>query len=271
MGALELCGLDWTISEKLAFQPRVSDYDRDMLEPMTTDHIKMPKEAIPRFLPGLYKDMRAERDAENFCQRLVTQARDEGVKFSPEFNACEVRWRKDEYDHYRGLRKIYSLLTGRAIEEIDAKLATTTGDFSRQEWLYGDELRICVALSFDEDLTGWLYKKDRGIYASMGEPFRKWFGKVIRDESPNHRDNFFDVVAHCHRDELGQVPEIMQRLVDMEMDRLRRREAGEDIYEGTFQFDRGESIITADEINTRSKLLLRRFRKAEQTALSSAA
>ncbi|MEJ0021819.1 MAG: hypothetical protein WDN47_04590 [Candidatus Doudnabacteria bacterium] len=259
MPEAKYCGLDSPAPDGLRFLPKTNVYDRNMLAHLTREHVTMPEPQIKEFVEAVTPDMRSEWDAENLCRLLVIQPRQAGfASFSPEFEACEAHWRRDELDHFRMFSLLIGLLTGRSAEAIEAEMRPEDPDYTNQRPIIGQELEIALALAWDEFFTTYYYGQDRALYRALGHPkFLRWFNQVIRDEKL-HFDNFSSVAISCHANRASEFPAIIDRLESMELARSESRQLGKRVDFRTFLMDRGNSEQTPREI----KRLSSQFRKA---------
>ena len=194
------------------FIPKQRAWDNSLLETEALNINQInPGEALGIIRP----DLEAEYDANRLCERLVTAAETEGVVFSPEFKACELLWRRDEFRHYQGFRRIWSLISGQLETEVDGEMAAAESDFSELQVFFGSEQGVSVLVVYDELTTVRSYREDLPMYRAMGSNFEEWFKLVISDEV-FHYGNFLQVIRHNHRHKLSQALEFLRLLIELD-------------------------------------------------------
>jgi hypothetical protein len=162
----------------------------------------------------IWGDLCSEYDAEHFCQYL----RQSQIPFTPEFQAFETLWRQDELNHYQGFRQIYALLFQQNPKAIEDEMTTRTPNFKDLKEFLQDEFSICVVIAYDELATARTYPQDFKLYASFGPaPVGKWLKYVARDEGL-HYDNALQIIARCHRHRLAELPALINRLVEFNVE-----------------------------------------------------
>ncbi|MDF5953342.1 hypothetical protein P4193_25220 [Pseudomonas aeruginosa] len=101
--------------------------------------------------------MSSEFDSINFLRYLFGR-RD--IQFSNEFIEFVCLWHLDEQNHYRGLRKINSVLYSMPEDMIDREIRSNSPDFSHIEDFMKDEFTILLSIAFDEVTSTRAYKQD---------------------------------------------------------------------------------------------------------------
>lgn len=189
------------------------------------------------FEPILWNDVCSEYDAEHFCI-MLEQSR---LKFSDEFISFEKVWRRDEYNHYLGCRRIYHLLYGENEESITERLKRRQTDFSGMMEFLSDEFNLCLLLAYDELATTRAYHEDVPFYKSLGpKAFHDWIKLVIADEA-RHYLNSVRVAQVRHRDRLSESQDILLRILEMDLN------AHE--YKATFVLDHTEPPFTPEMLS----------------------
>ncbi len=187
--------------------------------------IKLPTEIILQNQKTFWDNLCSEYDAENFCLFLE----ENHISLSPEFKAFEFVWRRDEYNHYIGFKRIYSILYGLPFEAIDTELKCRPVDFSPIKVMLGDEFKICLLLAYDEIATTKSYAADYDFYASFGpKELLKWIKLVTRDEA-YHFHNCMELIGNRFHHRIAEIPNLVDQFVTWD---LARNE-----YVGTFVLD----------------------------------
>ena len=96
-------------------------------------------------------DLVTEHDSQNFSSYLGL-LREEGVQFSAEFDAFEAAWRQDEWNHYLGYRRLYTICSGRDEDDVHRETIGRKADFQPMAPLLDEEFKICLVLAYDEHL-----------------------------------------------------------------------------------------------------------------------
>lgn len=214
-----------TDNDKL-FKPKSRNWDSmDMLGKITREDLSINESEIADLEHLFWNDICSEYDADNFSNFL----RDCGLKLSPEFEAFEAIWHRDEWNHYVGFRQIYSLLYEKPCEVIHEAVAKQEVDFSSIIEFLEDEFTVCLVLAYDEIATTRAYRMDFELYKSFGpQSMADWIKYVARDEA-FHFSNILNVIRLRHTERLSEVPELVKKMIDYDL-------ANHD-YKGTFVLD----------------------------------
>ncbi len=185
----------------------------EVLLPVTQGAISLSQQARDDVEPILWNDLCSEYDAEHFCVMLE----ESGLKFSDEFISFEKVWRRDEYNHYLGFRRIYSLFYREDEEAITERLKRRKPDFTDMTEFITDEFKLCLILAYDELATTRAYGEDVPFYKSIGpDAFNVWIKNVRADEAV-HYLNCIRVAQVRHHDHLSEAKDILQRILELDL------------------------------------------------------
>lgn len=181
----------------------------ELLSAIRTDSISISEYDKTQFEPILWNDLCSEYDAEHFCVMLENS----DVHFSDEFVSFEKVWRRDEYNHYLGFRRIYHLFYNEPETSITNRLEVRKPDFADLNEFIQDEFSLCLILAYDEIATTHAYNEDIPFYRALGpEEFNDWIRFVKADEAI-HYLNALRVVQVRHRDRLNEVEGVLQKIL----------------------------------------------------------
>ncbi len=189
-------------------------------------------------LEGLFwNDLCSEHDAENICQYMENA----GYKYNSSFSAFEKAWRRDEWNHYLGFRKIYSSLYGTPEEQLASRLASREVDFEPIREFLEDEFVFTLVLAYDEIATTKAYSMDHDLYRSFGDPrLHQWIRLVTRDEA-FHFHNCMELIRLEHADRISEIPGHVNKFIQWDL-------GGHD-YKGTFVLDHEGYYFTPNFLN----------------------
>ncbi|HED64560.1 MAG TPA: hypothetical protein ENJ09_03290 [Planctomycetes bacterium] len=161
----------------------------------------------------IYPDLFSEYDA-RFLSAFV---RSLPADLSDDFCACEETWARDEYLHYVGFRIAYSALSGLSEEEIDERMEARESevDFRPLEALFEDEFSVACLVAYDELATVRAYRANAAVYEKLGPDMVDFVRRVTADEGRHYR-NFFALLRDRHRDRLGDVDRVLDRIREHE-------------------------------------------------------
>lgn len=225
-----ICG-----SNKLCiFRPRTAAWDSlEVLGKITPEQIVRPHHDAT-LEPMLWNDVCSEYDAENLCRFLEPREH----TFTPEFRQLEKAWRRDEWNHYIGFRRIFSLLFGMKEEDIEQKLVARPIDFKPILHFLEDEFTTCLLLAYDEIVTTNAYFSDFDLYRSFGHPgLLSWIRAVARDEA-YHFQNCLDIIALRYAKRIPEIPNLVRHFLEWDM------KEGE--YQATFVLDHEGELFTPE-------------------------
>jgi hypothetical protein len=157
----------------------ISDIDREALEPY------------------LWADVASEYDSRHLSEEIARRS----DRWTTEFLLFWEAWLADEYNHFRGFQRLYSLIYGESEESIERRLALRTPDFSRIGAFIEDEFKLCLVIAYDEIATTRAYAADAEFYTSLGPPaLKEWQRRLTADEALHYR-NLLEILKlrHAHR------------------------------------------------------------------------
>lgn len=232
----------------------------DMLDGLTRTDVILPDEELASCHRQLWTNVAVEYDAESLCV-LLGERRARGMRFTDEFLAFEKAWRRDEYQHYLGFRRMYSLLFGTAEEELHRRVRSRVPDFERLEEHLQDEFGILLLVGYDEMVTTRSYARELAGYRRLGSPrFARWMQQIARDEM-NHFRNVIRVIHLNHAHRLTEVPDRLEKLVAIDLDRQP--------YTGTFVLDHESEDYSPRYLFECRDAILRHFEKERRRRFSN--
>ncbi|MEN1597393.1 hypothetical protein AAIG97_20720, partial [Pseudomonas aeruginosa] len=144
----------------------------ELLKGLSIEQIKSNPSKLEERRPFFWHDMSSEFDSINFLRYLFGR-RD--IQFSNEFIEFVCLWHLDEQNHYRGLRKINSVLYSMPEDMIDREIRSNSPDFSHIEDFMKDEFTILLSIAFDEVTSTRAYKQDVSFFDSFeNESLSTW-------------------------------------------------------------------------------------------------
>jgi len=152
------------------------------------------------------------------------------------------RWQADERNHYSGLRRLWSLASGRQERQLDLKFSAREPDFGPLADLLTDPFRLMVALAYDERVTVQAYAVDYSLYDRLGPAFGRWVRLTNRDEAFHYR-NAIKIVRSLYSHRLHDVSEILERLLAHDLARTP--------YRATFLLDHDDGGLYFTEARLR--------------------
>lgn len=196
----------------------------ELLLPITADQIQLTAEQRQAVEAYIWKDLTSEYDAEHFCVMLE----ESGLPFSNEFIAFEKVWRRDEYNHYLGFRRIYHLFYGEPEAAISERLRQRVPDFSDLREYFSDEFKLCLLLAYDEHVTTQAFNEDIPFYRSLGpDVFNQWI-RLVKGDEAIHYMNALRVAQTRHAHRLADAEAILQRILELDLS---------GVYQATFVLD----------------------------------
>ncbi len=192
-----------------------TDWDsRIILDGISLEDLQVSNKLLEETHNIIWGDLSSEYDAEHFYHFL----RHCGLRFTPEFEAFQKTWRRDEFNHYLGFRQIYSTLYQKSPDAIDQEMAVRQPNFVPIQEFLRDEFSICVLIAYDELATTRTYAQDIALYTSFGSTkFANWIKFVAKDEGL-HYQNALKVIAQCHPHRLPELRQLVNRLVEFNLE-----------------------------------------------------
>lgn len=233
------CGSTDTYPTNTQFQPKSIPWSTDeLIGRFRRNDILLDDETIAEIRDGLWNDLSSEYDAENFCNYLKAS----GIKLSDDFKAFEYVWRRDEFNHYEGFRRIYSLLYDRPEKDIIEEMESRPVNFDPIRPMLEDEFKVCLLIAYDEIATTKNYSSEYELYHSFGPAnFLRWIKNVTRDEA-YHFNNSMELIGKNFKDRIVEIPNLVDNFIDWDLN------GGE--YHGTFVLDHDGPYFTSEVLNT---------------------
>ncbi len=197
----------------------------DILNGLDPNHIELSQSVRDQRREFLWNAMLTEFDAKNLANYLTRRDR----SFSTEYHRFKRAWQRDEWNHYLGFRKIYSLIYEVSEEAIIRELERDSGDFAPLERFLASEFKVCLVLAYDEIATFKSYLAEFPFYCTFGDSrvFR-WFRRITSDEL-NHFINCVEIIKFIHAENVPVISSHVDDLIEQDMTRSR--------YRRTFVFD----------------------------------
>lgn len=188
-----------------------SDWTSEAILKDMSPSIIAESDAMQSFKQELLKNVFAEYDAVNLSNYLKAN----GI-YSPEFYEFERYWLRDENNHFRGLKKIYSSLFSANEKEIENSASRREGDFSNLVEILDDEFSLCVCLAFDELASTRGYAADFHLYDSFGcFSVSKWIRLAAKDEML-HSINAIKIIKNNHPIQIPNAPSVLKKILSLE-------------------------------------------------------
>lgn len=185
----------------------------ELLKGLSIEQIKSNPSKLEERRPFFWHDMSSEFDSINFLRYLFCR-RD--IQFSNEFIEFVCLWHLDEQNHYRGLRKINSVLYSMPEDMIDREIRSNSPDFSHIEDFMKDEFTILLSIAFDEVTSTRAYKQDVSFFDSFeNESLSTWIRYAARDEAA-HYGNAMKILRLNHSHRFDEVEAILDKIVEFE-------------------------------------------------------
>lgn len=191
----------------------------------------------------LREDVISEYDA-RFLSRFLAE---QGLDYTPGFQAAERRWAVDEERHYLGTASVFDAHFG-----VDLALAERVPDFSPLTELFSSELGILVLFCYDELATVGAYKANLPLYAKLGPEYLRWARALVADEAW-HYAAFLRVLLNEHAGRLEEALPLVERVRALEVP-----------YAATFVLDHDDQVFTGSLLDRAQSVLRRRIVEALQ-------
>lgn len=229
------CGSADAYPTNAQFHPKSLPWHTDeLIGQVRRNEIQLDHSIIDEVQHGLWNDLCSEYDAENFCNYLKTS----GIPLSEDFKAFEYVWRRDEFNHYLGFRKIYSLLYDIPEEQLKNEVENRPVNFDPLQSMLEDEFKICLLIAYDEIATTKNYASEYEFYASFGPgSFLRWIKNVTRDEA-YHFNNCMELIGKNFRNRIDEIPPLVDSFINWDLN-------GEE-YQGTFILDHDGPYFTRE-------------------------
>ena len=211
----------------------------DLLKNLSPRTIVGCKKKIEERQQHFWHDMSSEFDSKHFLTYLMKR-RD--LSFSDEFLEFVCLWHLDEQNHYRGLRKINSVLYSQSEEFIDHAIKSREPDFSSISPFLRDEFTILLYIAFVEITSTRAYKQDFDLFDSLGpDCLSTWIRNAARDEAA-HYGNAMKILKLHHTSRFGEASKFLDEIVSFETAQTFH-------YQNTFIFDHDTDDFSIDLLN----------------------
>ncbi|MBK5010590.1 hypothetical protein IAE33_002450 [Pseudomonas sp. S60] len=198
-----------------------------LLADLNTKAITGCKKTIEARREHFWHDMNSEFDSKHFLLYLMRRS---DLTLSDDFLEFACLWHLDEQNHYRGLRKINSVLYGIPESKIDEFVASRQPDFTSIDQFLIDEFSILLSIAFDEVTSTRAYRQDFPLFDSLGPRcLSVWVRNAAKDEAA-HYGNAIRLLKLSHRRRFNELPALLDRIVNFET-------AKDFAYHSTFLFD----------------------------------
>lgn len=190
--------------------------------------------------------MSSEFDSKHFLTYLLKRP---DLQLSDEFLEFVCLWHLDEQNHYRGLRKINSVLYAQSEASIDEKIRSRKPDFDSIAPFLCDEFTILLSIAFDEITSTRAYKQDFYLFDSLGPLcLSTWIRNAARDEAA-HYGNAMKLLKLNHSSRFEEAPRLLDNIVSFESSQGYA-------YKNTFIFDHDTDDFSTALLNhSRSTIL----------------
>lgn len=205
----------------------------------------------------IHKDIWGDMNAEHDAEHLWDFIRGSGIDFSKEFEVVLNDWRKDEFNHYLGLRQICSMVYNIPESKIDKRAHSRAPNFTPMKHLLTDEFQVCVVLAYDELISTLGYREHFNAYKQLGpKAIEQWIRFAARDESYHYR-NLVDLIATRHAERIPEVRPFLDRVLEYEF-------APEMKYHATFLLDHIDEAASTGFLPNCAQMVCDYFSKTSQ-------
>jgi len=218
----------------------------DLLKDLTPSSISGCEEKIKERQQHFWHDMSSEFDSKHFLNYLMKR---KDLSLSDDFLEFICLWHLDEQNHYRGLRKINSVLYNESEESIEQKIKSREPNFDPISHFLCDEFTILLSIAFDEITSTRAYKQDFYLFDALGPAcLSNWVRNAARDEAA-HYGNAIKILKLNHTSRFEEANNILDNIVNFES-------SGTFNYHNTFIFDHDTDDFSSSLLNrSRSTVL----------------
>ncbi|MCI0912852.1 hypothetical protein ACIPZC_14910 [Pseudomonas sp. NPDC089743] len=218
----------------------------ELLNDLSPTSITGCKEKIKSREENFWHDMSSEFDSKHFLTYLLSR---NDLDLSDEFLEFVCLWHLDEQNHYRGLRKINSVLYGQSEASIDERIRSREPDFRSIAPFLADEFTVLLSIAFDEITSTRAYKQDFNLFDSLGpDCLSTWIRNAARDEAA-HYGNAIKLLKLNHSSRFEEAPDLLDNIVSYESSQAF-------LYQNTFIFDHDTDDFSTALLNhSRSTIL----------------
>lgn len=205
------CGANLETPKDSKIQAKANSWDLNLyLDRMFRATITLPTAEVDESMEFFLSAAQTEFDAEFLCRYLEKS----NVVWTPEFIAFEREWRRDEYRHYVGFRRVFGRLYPALGESwLKDRVENAISDFEPIREFLRDEFNVLAAIVFDEACTAKSYSQELKFYAKLGDSvFQEWIRHIAQDEV-NHMRNALAVLRVRHQARLSELPQILDSFI----------------------------------------------------------
>ncbi|MGF6653573.1 hypothetical protein OKW34_004162 [Paraburkholderia youngii] len=221
----------------------------DLLKSLTPESISGSRDIIKSRQEYFWHDMGSEFDSKHFLIYLMNRS---DLQLSDDFLEFVCLWHLDEQNHYRGLRKINSVLYGFREDDIDKEIKSRRPEFEAVSSFMVDEFTILASIAFDEITSTRAYKQDFKLFDNLGpDCLSVWIRNATKDEAA-HYDNAMKLLKKNHSSRFDELPAILGKIVGFETSDGFR-------YNNTFIFDHDTDDFSNELLNDSKNTILEAF------------
>lgn len=208
----------------------------DLLKDLSPKAITGNRKEIQLRQEHFWHDMSSEFDSKHFLLYILKRT---DLRLSDEFLEFVCLWHLDEQNHYRGLRKINSVLYGKSEHLIEEELKTRQPNFEAIEEFMADEFSILLSIAFDEITSTRAYRQDFNLFDSLGPScLSTWIRNAAKDEAA-HYGNAIKILKLRHKPRLKESSAILDKI-------LAHETSSAFTYNNTFIFDHDTDDFSHD-------------------------
>ncbi|RCL24830.1 hypothetical protein C6A77_15215 [Pseudomonas sp. AFG_SD02_1510_Pfu_092] len=223
----------------------------DLLKNLSPQTIVGCKKKIEARQQHFWHDMSSEFDSKHFLNYLMKRT---DLNLSDEFLEFVCLWHLDEQNHYRGLRKINSVLYNQSENLIDQRIKSRKPDFGSVSTFLRDEFTILLSIAFDEITSTRAYKQDFDLFDSLGPCcLSTWIRYAARDEAA-HYGNAMKLLKLHHSCRFEEAPRFLDDIINFET-------SHRFTYQNTFIFDHDTDDFSLDLLNRSRHTILELLRR----------
>ncbi len=185
----------------------------ELLKDLLPSSITATEEDIAKRKGHFWHDMSSEYDSKYFLRYLLDR---KDLALSDDFIEFVCLWHLDEQNHYRGLRRINSVLFDMEESDIDRKIGSREPSFDLINGFLIDEFTILLSIAFDEVTSTRAYKQDFSFFDTLGpQCLSIWIRNAARDEAA-HYGNAMKLLRAHHSDRFVEAAGILDEIIKFE-------------------------------------------------------
>jgi hypothetical protein len=160
----------------------------------------------------LSRDVYSEGDSLPLFHYLLSRQEE----FSSAFWQMIGQWFTDEQKHYQALQRVYRLISGVSLAEMNQAFSQRHHEIEPIQALLTDEFTILVAFLFDELGSTFSYRRDLWEYYRHYGPVIRQVGKHLVQDEGIHFHNAVQLLKSHHGDRLLEMPALLQQIAQLE-------------------------------------------------------